>query len=202
MKTIFLAVISTFIATGCSTIVPQVNEYSLNTRQSSAPYNTSIASPKTLQYQGIKAPISLSSKAIVYTKKNQEIGRYLYSSWNDIPSSMIERSTLGMLEESHLFANVIPSYSKSNADYLLESDLNAFYHQILDNGASEGFVDITYRLIDVKSRQCIESKRFIVTQSSDTQDAKGGIKALKKSIDVLNMQIIQWLNAIIEIKKL
>jgi ABC-type uncharacterized transport system auxiliary subunit len=202
MKTIFLAILTTLVITGCSTLVPHVNEYSLNTSQSSTQYSTTITSSKTLQYQRIKAPASLSSKAILYTKNDYEIGNYLYSSWSDTPASMIEISTLGILQESHLFAKVIPSYSHSNADYLLESNLNAFYHRILDNGTSEGFVDITYRLIDVKSRQCLESKHFVITQPSDTQDSKGGIKALKKSIEILNTQTIQWLNTTIEMKKL
>ena len=203
MKTIFLAVIATFLFTGCSTLVPQVNEFSLLTiGETSTQSATTTASSKTLQYQRIKAPASLSSKAILYTKHDQEVGRYLYSSWSDTPVSMMESSTIWAVQESRLFANVIPSHSQSSGDYILESDLNALYHQIIDPASSKGFIDITYRLIDVRSRQGIATKRFIVTHPSDTQDAIGGVKALKKSMDELNVQIIQWLQTTIDTKKL
>jgi ABC-type uncharacterized transport system auxiliary subunit len=202
MKMIFTTVITAFILTGCSTITPQITEYSLITGKKSRPYNTSSTSSKTLQYQRIKAPASLSSKSILYVKSDQEIGNYLYSTWIDSPVSMIESATLGALQESRLFANVMPIYSQTKGDYVLESDLNALYHHILDTSSSEGVIDITYRLIDVSTRQCIESKRFIVTHPSDTQDAKSGVKALKKSMETLNEQIIQWLNETIQTKKL
>lgn len=202
MKTIFFAIISTFILTGCSTNTPPISEYSLNIGKHSTLPSTATASSKTLQYQRIKAPASLSSKAILYTKYDQEIGNYLYSSWKDSPSSMIEISTLGALQESHLFPNIIPAHSQSKGDYSLESDLNALYHHIHDTSSSEGIIDITYRLIDMRTRQCIATKRLIITHPADTQDAKGGVNALKKGIDTLHEQTIQWLSATIEMKKL
>ncbi|HEX5670037.1 MAG TPA: ABC-type transport auxiliary lipoprotein family protein [Sulfuricurvum sp.] len=202
MKTIFTTVITAFIITGCSTTSPQISEYTLTTEKPQAQHSTSETSSKTLQYQRIKAPASLSSKSILYIKNDQEIGSYLYSTWIDSPVIMMERSTLGALQESRLFANVIPIYSQTKGDYVLESDLNALYHRILDTTSSEGTIDITYRLIDLNTRQCIESKRFVVTNPSDTQDAKGGVKALKKSMEILNGQIVLWLNQTIEMKKL
>lgn len=202
MKTIFTTVITAFIVTGCSTAAPQISEYTLTTGKAQSQYSTSKISSKILQYQRIKAPASLSSKSILYVKNDQEVGSYLYSAWIDSPISMMERSTLGALQESHLFANVIPIYSQTKGDYLLESDLNALYHHILDSTSSEGTIDITYRLIDLSTRQCIETKRFIVTHPSKTQDAKGGVKALKISMEILNTQIVQWLNQTIELKKL
>ncbi|HEX5710024.1 MAG TPA: ABC-type transport auxiliary lipoprotein family protein [Sulfuricurvum sp.] len=203
MKTIFLAVIATFLFTGCSTLVPQVNEFSLLTiGETSTQSATITASSKTLQYQRIKAPASLSSKAILYTKHDQEVGRYLYSSWSDTPASMMESSTIRAVQESRLFANVIPSHSQSKGDYSLESDLNALYHQIHDSSTSEGLIDITYRLIDSRTRQCIATKRLIITYPADTQDAKGGVKALKKGMDTLHKQTIQWLKTTIDTKKL
>lgn len=203
MKTIILAAIATFLFTGCSTLVPQVNEFSLLTiGETSTQSATITASSKTLQYQRIKAPASLSSKAILYTKHDQEVGRYLYSSWSDTPASMMESSTITAVQESRLFANVIPAHSQSKGDYSLESDLNALYHQIHNSSTSEGFIDITYRLIDSRTRQCIATKRLIITYPADTQDAKGGVNALKKSMDELNVQIIQWLKTTIDTKKL
>lgn len=202
MKTIFFTLLSTFILTGCATHTPSISEYSLNIGRNSTQFSTPIASSKTLQYQRIKAPASLSSKAILYTQHDQEIGHYLYSSWKDSPSSMIDISTLGALQESRLFANIIPAYSQSKGDYLLESDLNALYHQLHDTSSSEGIIDITYRLIDIKTRQCIATKHLILTHPADTHDAKGGVNALKKGLETLHEQTIQWLSTTIETKKL
>jgi cholesterol transport system auxiliary component len=179
---------------GCSIHTPAITEYSLFSAEPSGitPFSTSL--PKSIK---LNAPITLSSlatKSIHYSTSTQESGNYLYSAWSDTPSSMIENTLFLALQHSNLFATVTPSASWAKTDYILESNLAIFQHTIKEDGSSEGIIDITYRLIDLESKKVIATKHFCTTQPSVSNNAKGGVEALKKNIDKVNRQVIEWLS--------
>ncbi|MDO9207536.1 MAG: ABC-type transport auxiliary lipoprotein family protein [Sulfuricurvum sp.] len=199
---IFLSLFTLFILSGCTTHTPNITEYSLTTVHPSSADIPTVSSPKTLQLATTKTLPSLNSKSIFYLKTNQEIGSYLYSRWIDTPSSMIENAFTAVLQKSALFSAVIPASSHANGDYLLESNLHAFYHRIHDNQTSDGVIDITYRLINTKSKATVATKRFTLIHPSQTNNAKGGVDALNNALNSLNSQVVQWLQNGIAEKKI
>jgi cholesterol transport system auxiliary component len=199
---IFLSLFALFIWSGCTTHTPNITEYSLNTVHPSSAYNPTVSSPKTLQLATTKTLPSLNSKSIFYLKARQEIGTYLYSRWIDTPSAMIENMFTAELQKSALFSTVIPASSHANGDYLLESNLHAFYHRIHDDQTSDGIIDITYRFIDTKSKTTVATQRFTLIHPSQTNNAKGGIDALNNALNSLNTQVVQWLQKGIAEKKI
>ena len=111
---------------------------------------------------------------------------------------MIDRALYSSLQNKQLFETLIPSTSSATADFILESDLNAFYHRFHNASNSEGIIDITYRLIDPKTKIAIASKRFIITEPSVSQDAQGGVNALNTVTQNLTQQCTQWLNTVLK----
>jgi cholesterol transport system auxiliary component len=189
-----LPILTGLLLLGCSTTAPSVNVYTLYSHETVEPKNIPLSS-KSLSVASSKSLSSLSGKNLLYLYENGEIGSYLYSRWSDTPATLIQRSFLKSLYDKALFNSVSPTSSLSQSSWLLESDLNAFYHRFL-KGSSEGYIDITYRLIDTKTKQTIATKRFVITSPAQTMDAVGGVEALKNSTHKLNHQSIEWLHTL------
>ncbi len=192
ISTIFTAL----LMIGCSATTPSINEYTLLSPQMSTDSHPPLTS-KTLNIAPPKALSSLSSKSILYLRNDTESGSYLYSRWSDTPAALIQRSLIQSLQNENLFSSVSPTSSLSQSDWIVESDLDAFYHRFVEN-ASEGYIDITYRLINPKTKQIIASKRFMITAPANSNDALGGVQALKNALQELNIQCSAWLTPLIK----
>lgn len=195
--TALITIISLF--TGCSAIHPATSEYSI--LPSYTPMSEANSINATLKLSSTRSIASLSSTQFYYLKEPSSINAYLYSRWSDIPSSMIDRTLTSSLQNQHLFDTLIPSTSSASADLILESDLNAFYHRFHNDANSEGLIDITYRLIDPKTKTTLSSKRFIITEPSPSEDAKGGVMALQNATYTLSSQCLSWLTLAIKESK-
>ncbi len=184
------------IVSGCSTITPAISQYSLLTEQTLQPMGGK-PSEKSLTVASSKPIPSLWGKDLIYVRPNGETGHYLYTRWSDTPSSMIQRSLLLALQDAAIFSSSAPSLSLSRSDWLLESELNAFEHRFYAN-RSEGFIDITYRVVDTQSKRPLASKRFKITAEAPSMDAVGGVEALRNAQYELNRQCLAWLTTLIK----
>ncbi|MFH0710892.1 MAG: ABC-type transport auxiliary lipoprotein family protein [Pseudomonadota bacterium] len=195
MKTILLTTLITFILAGCSSLHPSLHEYTI--LPSYMPRAATMLPVKaTLKVSSTRSIPSLSSTQIYYLKDTSRLDAYLYSTWTDSPSSMIDRSLYSSLQNRQLFTTLIPTTSSAMADLILESDLNAFYHRFLDDSKSEGVIDITYRLIDLKTKTALGSKRFFITEPALSANAQGGVNALTKATQRLSENTTDWLETV------
>lgn len=186
---IFLAL----ILAGCTISTPPITSYTLMPKNSIT-IHSSVQTYHTLKLSGTKAPYSLSSKSLLYLKDSLEVGAYLYSQWNDTPSAMIDRYISTSLDESQLFSSLVPKTSTLQSDLLLESSLSSFYHRIHENKISDGYLDITYFLVDQKTKKMVAHKRFVIIVPSQSLDAHGGVTALNEATHELSNQCLEWLN--------
>lgn len=192
MKNMLLAAAFISMMTGCSTTTPAINEYTILPLY--APHNSPIPrSELSLKLIPTKSIASLSSKEMHYLRSTAQTGVYLYSRWSDTPASMIDRSLISSLQNRRLFSTLLPATSSASADMTLESDLHAFYHRFHEDGSSEGYIDITYRLIGSKTRHVVASKRFVITSPSLSADAQGGVNALTDATRRLCDESLLWL---------
>lgn len=191
--------LSVFLLFGCSTSTPAVNEYTLLTSNINQSKSTALSS-KTLSVASSKSIGSLLGKNLIYLYENGQTGSYLYSRWSDTPAALIQRSLLASLNEKALFASLSPTTSLAQTDWVLESDLDAFYHRFSKN-TSDGYIDITYRLVDTRTKQLLASKRFTISSPAVSKDAQGGVEALKNATEKLNTQCIDWLITLLKEKK-
>lgn len=182
------------LLSGCSTSSPSINEYTLFTPQAPTSQKIPLFS-KTLTVASVKAIPSLCGKNLIYLRENGETGSYLYSRWSDTPATLMQRSLIQSFNDNTLFVSISPASSLAQSDWVLESDLNSFYHRFTKD-ASEGYIDMTYRLIDVHTKVSIASKRFVITAPAHSMDALGGIEALKHAQNELNHQSIEWLKTL------
>ncbi len=195
MKTIFTYAIIAFIVAGCSSLRPSVHEHTI--LPSNTPHVAVTQSINaTLKVLSTRSISSLASTQLYYLKDASHIDAYLYSRWSDSPSSMIDRSLTSSLQNRQLFTTLIPSTSSATADVILESDLSAFYHRFNDDAKSEGFIDVTYRLIDTKTKKTIASKHFVIIEPALSADAKGGVDALTKATWHLSEKTTDWLETV------
>lgn len=194
---LFIPLLIAFFFAGCSTMAPTMNEYTLHfppSQQTSAV----ATNPKTLQVTHPKALPSLNLKEIQYQHPSGEVNGYLYSRWSDTPAYMIERSLSLSLNEHHLFRSILASTSTAKADYLLESNLLAFYQRLYENPHSDVIIDIMCHLIDPNTKQIIASKRFSISKPSKSYDAKGGVEAFNEAMEELNRQNILWISSVMK----
>jgi cholesterol transport system auxiliary component len=201
MRNFSLIILLTLMLVGCSTtITPPIQEYTIYPSSDNSAV-TDVHSPKTLRLSSTKAIPSLSSKNLYYLGSDGETGSYLFSRWSDNPSSLIDRSLSASLEEKGLFAALLSPASPAHADWILESNLDAFYHQFQQDEESFGVIDITYHLIDTKTKSHISSKHFRITAPAASEDARGGVGALIQATKELTKQSTQWLSSQIQEKK-
>jgi len=201
MKPIALCITIVILFTGCSTIRPSMHEYTILPASYTPTGDMHVSMNGTLKLSSTRSIASLSSTQLYYLKEPSSINAYLYSKWSDTPSSMIDRSVTSSLQNEHLFETLLPPTSSATADLVLESDLNAFYHRFHNGANSEGFIDITYRLINPKTKTTIASKRFILIEPAPSQDAKGGVLALNNATHNLSLQCVSWLTLILKESK-
>lgn len=194
-------IIPAVMLVGCSAAIsPAIHEYTIYP-PSDQDVPTVAHSSKTLRLSTTKTVPSLASKNLYYLKNGGESGSYLYARWSDTPAILIERSLSGALHDQGLFASLLTPTSAAQADWVLESDLNAFYHRFEAGQKSAGVIDITYRLIDTKTKLLISSKRFRIATAAASEDAKGGIDALTAATRELTDQSTRWLAIQIQEKK-
>ncbi len=182
-----------FMIAGCSSATtPPIHEYTIYT-PSQLSQKVQKTSPKILRLSATRSIPSLESKQLSYLRSSGESGTYLYTRWSDTPSLLIERSLYRSLTEKGLFSTILSPTSSSTADFVLESDLHAFYHHFEDAQPSKGVIDITYRLIDTKSKLPFASKHFLITKDAPSEDAIGGVKALSEATNELTQLCTQWI---------
>ncbi|MGA9046284.1 ABC-type transport auxiliary lipoprotein family protein [Sulfuricurvum sp.] len=186
---------------GCSSAIsPAIQEYTIYPASDQAA-PTVAHSSKILRLSTTKPLPSLASRNLYYLKDGGESGSYLYTRWSDTPAILIERSLSSALHEQGLFTSLLTPTSAAQADWVLESDLNAFYHRFETGQKSAGVIDITYRLIDTKTKLLISSKRFRIATAAASEDAKGGIDALTLATRELTEQSTRWLSIQVQEKK-
>lgn len=190
-----------YMMMGCSsTISPSINEYTIY--PSSKNNSSSLEhSSKILRLSTTKTIPSLASKNLTYLRSSGESGSYLYTKWSDNPAVLIERSLASALHDQNLFEALLTPTSTAYSDWILESDLSAFYHHFESEQKSKGIIDITYRLIDTKTKLLISSKRFRIATPAASEDAKGGIDALTLATRELTEQSTRWISIQIQEKK-
>lgn len=192
MKNVLLSAVFILLLAGCSTTTPAVNEYTVfpfYAHQNSPTGRDSLS----LKLMPTKSIASLASKKIYYLYDGGQTGAYLYSRWSDTPANMIERCLSFSLQNRNLFKALLPAASSASADMTLESDLHAFYHRFHEDGTNEGYIDITYRLIESKNKHVIASKRFVITSPASSADASGGVSALSDATRRLCDESASWL---------
>ena len=191
----YLPLIVLSLFTGCTTHTTPATQYSIAPKTQ---LQSPITIPKSIKIGTPNSSGNYLTDSIHYKKPNGESGNYLYSAWDNPPTVIVGEALFSNLEHSKLFNAVIPHSSLGQADYMLESTLIAFQHTIIDSDSSKGEIDISMRVIDLKHKKIIATKRFTIIASASSNNASGGVAALQQGLERLNIQTYQWIESILK----
>ncbi len=190
MKNILTIIIAISLF-GCSKL-PQVETYSIEiphikSRQN-AKYRDKIV--KVAYPKSLKETISQNMN---FTYSSSERGSYQNSQWTNSLIKLIQGMTIELLANNKIYKAVIPITSTVKEDYIIESTIYAFYHN-LKNSQSKAIVSIEYRVIDSRDNTLIKTKRFSYSEDTPTTNAKGYAIATNKAISRLGNDLLVWLS--------
>jgi len=176
---------------GCSIkdVTKPIVKYSINSAKITSIEKTT---DKILKISHIKTPMNLSGNSIWYKRKNLETNSYLYSSWNQNFSGMIEQHVSDLLYKSGLFKSVFESYSKIKYDLILESEIIKAVQYVSKDKASVEFT-VRFYLINAKNSKLISAKNFSYTRKCDKINAYGAVKAYNDIMKIFDKEVVSWL---------
>jgi cholesterol transport system auxiliary component len=198
-KQYFIALFILFLGlAGCAkTIQPAFDIYAINTTcETNNPSQKKANSSKSLKILTPKSISAIASRNILYQENEHTQYPYAYSRWNDAPTKMLGILFLSCISKHDIFRAVLPSQSKGKSDFLLESMIFEFYHNINLDGSSEGRVRIEFYLIETKDGRVIATNEFFSKVSSKTHDAKEGAIALNEASKSIVLDLTQWLSSL------
>ncbi|MFK5881784.1 MAG: ABC-type transport auxiliary lipoprotein family protein [Sulfurospirillum sp.] len=196
MNKTIIFVISVFFIAGCSIkeVSKPVVKYDINTP---IKISSKTKSNKILKVSRFKTPIYLFGNKIWYQRDSFKTNSYLYSSWNQDFSSMIEQKVANTLYKSSLFKSVFSKYSKAKADIILEGEIISALQYVKKESAYVVF-EIRLYLIDSKRSKIIGSKDFSYKKRCDTVDAPGAVKAYNRIIKTFSKEVVLWLKKLVK----
>ncbi|MGD9969234.1 MAG: ABC-type transport auxiliary lipoprotein family protein [Sulfuricurvum sp.] len=197
MKTVTAFLVFVIFLTGCSTPTPAIREYTILPIPSQEVPVVS-QSTRSLAIAPLRAPVSLSTKQLIYLRDNNETGPYLYARWDDTPSTYLHRSLSLRLEEYPLFTALLPYPSLTRPDWLLEWDLHTFHHRFINQHTSEGYLDLTCRVTDTQTKRVLGTKRFSVHIPASSNDSIGGARALNEAVTEFSVQCLDWFKTLVK----
>lgn len=183
---------------GCANnIQPAFDLYAINTIcETNDSLQNNAKSSKALKVLTPRSSPSIASRNIFYQENEFTQYPYAYSKWNDAPNKMFSTLFLSCISKSEIFRAVLPSQSKGKSDFLLESMILEFYHNINSDGSSDGRVRIEFYLIEAKDGRVIATNELFSKVSSKTLDAKGGAIALNDAAKSVVLDLTQWLSSL------
>ena len=196
MSKIAIYILIALVLGGCSIkdIGRPISKYAIYDGSS---IETNIKTDKILKISGFKAPLNLLGSKIWYKRDSFATNSYLYSSWSEDFSSMIEHDIANSLYKSGLFKSVFEKYSKARADLSLEGEIINVLQDVRKDGATVSF-EIRLYLIDFKSSKLIASKDFSYRKTCESIDAIGAVKAYNQIIKIFNKEVVLWLKTLVK----
>jgi len=196
MNKILVSILIVLFFGGCSIkdIGRPIVKYSV---YDGSPMKTDVKTDKILKISQFKAPINLLGSKIWYKRDSFATNSYLYSSWNEDFSSIIEHDIANRLYKSGLFKSVFERYSKVKADLSLEGEIINVIQNVSKNGANVSF-EIRLYLIDLKSSRLIASKDFLYHKRCGSVNAIGAVKAYNQIIKIFNKEVVLWLKTLVK----
>jgi cholesterol transport system auxiliary component len=174
---------------GCSEAT--LNTYTLSPKVYKKVNSSKFAS-KTLRVEYPKGIEDTMGTKIYYKDNNLKESFYLYSQWSKSLNRIIMGAIVDILRQSNLFKEVVDYSSTADVDYILETSIYNFEHEIK---ADKSFakVKIQVRLLNSINNKIIKSKLFEYLIPCKSTDAKGFVEASNKALEKFGEDLIIWL---------
>ena len=197
MKTLLLACLLSATLGGCFSLgtnknVPIVT-YQL--RDSGNVTQAAQPNPRSLLVLPTASNSFYDTNSMAFSRAPDTRGLYQFALWTERPARRLSSLLLARLDAEHAFASVAQAGGGVKGDWLLNTELLAFYH---DAVTAPGSVRVALRadVVDVRSRSLIARKRFDVSVPAASYDAAGAAQAFNLATSTLLNQVSSWLQAL------
>ena len=183
MIRVFLSMFTISVLVGCSTTVPYVSKYRIESNLQNREFDSNKCKNISLKVAHAFSPNALKTLNMNYAVGYDREYTYTQSQWADSPNNLITEELIEMLRDSGLFKSVQSSKSRSNSKLLLETNIEDFMQYFsADENNSYSNVAMTITLIDTKSNKIVSSKHFKNRVGASSANANGGVSALNKAL--------------------
>jgi cholesterol transport system auxiliary component len=197
MKTLLLAGLLSLALGGCFSLgtnkdVPIVT-YQLRDSGSVTP--AAQPNPRSLLVLPTASDAFYDTTSMAFSRAPDTRGLYQFALWTERPARRLSSLLLARLDAEHAFASVAQAGSGVKGDWLLDTELLAFYH---DAVTPPGSVRVALRadVVDVRSRSLIARKRFDVSVPAASYDAAGAAQAFNQATGNLLDLVSRWLQTL------
>lgn len=196
MKILIYALIVLFFG-GCSlqTKVAASTQYRMEVSPDDANYTALTCKDNLLQLKSISSYDPLQSRSIYYQVGEYKLFAYSQSNWEEVPSKTIQNELISALRDTKIFKDVVTNRSLAKPDYILEYDVEDFMqHYNEDLSHSYVTAKLHLSLIENNSSKLLYATTIQKRLDTDSNDAFGGVKALKSVLKDLIHDTSVWLD--------
>lgn len=121
-----------------------------------------------------------------------ELQVYKGAQWSRPPSDMLEEGILQTLEDSGRIATVARQGSGIGADYRLLLDVRRFESDYAGNDVPSATIEVTAKLLHVKTQQLAGSRTFLQTQPAASSAVPDVVAAFEQALTATSREIAGW----------
>lgn len=189
VKVLINSVIVLFLSSCVSSDMNPTNYYTLNIKNKKMGNGT--ASRGVVKVLVPVAKNSLNSNSIVYIEEDQQ-NDYTQSKLSDPLIKYLNQYLIDVFENSKEFKGVLLASSSAKPDYVLESNVIKFEHNLDHNRVD---IKIKLILIDAKTKEIKGMTHLSADKNVENANAKSAVKAFNASLDELQDQITEWIKS-------
>ena len=121
-----------------------------------------------------------------------ELQVYKGAQWSRPPGEMLEEGILQTLEDSGRIATVARQGSGIGADYRLLLDVRRFESDYAGNDVPNAMIEVTAKLLHVKTQQLAGSRTFLQTQPAASTAVPDVVAAFEQALTATSREIAGW----------
>lgn len=121
-----------------------------------------------------------------------ELQVYKGAQWSRPPSEMLEEGILQTLEDSGRIATVARQGTGIGADYRLLLDVRRFESDYAGNSTPSATVEVTAKLMHVKTQQLAGSRTFLQAQTAASTAVPDVVAAFEQALTATSREVAGW----------
>lgn len=196
MKRRVLWLLCSLILAGCGGLLPAPAPPPLRFTLGPAPDVPATLAPRpalarTLQVSAPRPAPGYDGEQMLYLQASQTLAPFAFHAWVAPPAQLLAPLMVQALQNSGLFAAVLPASSSGSASWRLESELIAL-HQDFSARPSQVQLTLQVRLLDGATRRVIAAREITRRVPAATDDPVAGAAAARVATQQLLAELVAF----------
>lgn len=151
--------------------------------------------PRTLLVLDAATSAFYNTENMAFSRASGTRGLYRYARWTERPGKRMSNLLLARLQSGHAFAAVAGAGSGIKGDWVLDMELQEFYHRAITEPGSVQ-VEVRAEVVDLRSRRLVARKQFKQMVPASAYNAGGAASAFNTATTRLLDEIEGWLQTL------